>query len=150
MSFTELVTVCPSGPAPPLSGKMVPTLMSCAITGAANANNSAAASLMVLLMNVLPFFLPVQFTSAGSPEKPDQPGGPENQDQRQHRAQHDLVPVAAEREQILLGDQDRRADQGTDEDAAADQHDRGQHQHQEIGLEHIGADIGALIGIEPA
>jgi hypothetical protein len=54
MSFTALVTVCPSGPAPPLKGKMVPTLMSCAIAGAASANNSAAANLIVLLMKTLP------------------------------------------------------------------------------------------------
>ena len=34
-SLTALVTDWPSGPAPPLSGKMVPTLISCAIAGAA-------------------------------------------------------------------------------------------------------------------
>src|SRR6478735_6696451 len=71
-------------------------------------------------------------------------GGPEDQDQCEHGSQHDLVPVTAEREQVLLGDQECGADQGPQQDAASDQHDGGEHKDQKVGFEHVRADIGAL------
>src|SRR6478736_5525506 len=112
MSLTALVTDWPSGPAPPLSGKMVPTLISCAMTGPLRPSNKTTASLIDFFMiafslsTICVYYLRPKFTAPLCPrlaeptKKSNQPCRPEDQYQCQHRTQNDLVPVAAERQQV--------------------------------------------------